>query len=128
MLPKSKFDIEQAKNLSKVSLSSLEPYLDELFKWLQDRNWPVFPYIASVLASAGLSVVPSVRKILQGNDDIWKMWVLSSVVNTKDLAVASALRDEIKQIANNPTKSEVLEGNQKIAKEILRRLENESHS
>ena len=103
MLPRSKFDVERAKNLSNIDLPILEPYLEELLTWLQDGNWPVAHPVANFLASVGLPVVPHVRKILQGNDDIWKMWVLSSVVDTEDLVIANALQDDIKRIARNPT-------------------------
>ena len=124
MLPRSKFDVERAKNLSSIGFPVLEPHLEELFTWLQDGNWPVAHHVASFLTSVGLPIVPHVRKILRGNDDIWKMWVLSSVVDTKDLVVADTLRDEIERIANNPTTGETLEGVQEVAKEILKNLQN----
>jgi uncharacterized protein DUF5071 len=122
MLPRSKFDVERARNLSNIGLPALEPHLEELFTWLQDGNWLVAGPVADFLASVGVVAVPHVRKILQGIDDIWKMWVLSSVVDTDDLAVANALRDEIERIAKNPTQGEVLEGTQEIAQEILEKL------
>ena len=124
ILPRSKFDIERAKNLPNIGFPALEPHLEELFTWLQDGNWPVARHVASFVASVGLPIVPHVRKILQGNDDIWKMWVLSSVVDTQDLAVAKALQVEIDRIANNPTHGEVSEGTQEVAEEILKKLQN----
>jgi hypothetical protein len=122
MLPRSKFDIERARNLSNISLPELEPHLEELFTWLQDGNWPVARPVADFLTSVGIVAVPHVRKILQGNDDIWKMSVLSSVVDTDDLAIANALRGVIERIAKNPTQGEILEGTQEIAEEILEKL------
>jgi len=122
MLPRSKFDVERANNLSNIGLPALEPHLEELFTWLQDGNWLVARPVASFLASIGLAVVPYVRKILQGNDDIWKMWVLNSVVDTEDLAVAIALHDEIERIAKHPTQGEVIEGTQEVAQAIIEKL------
>ena len=122
MLPRSKFDIERAKQLSNLGLPTLEPYLGELFTWLQDGNWPVAPPVASFLRSLGLVIVPHVRKILQGKDDIWKMWVLRFIIDTDDLVVANTLRDEIERIAKNPTQGESIEGAQAIAREIWEKL------
>ena len=122
MLPQSKFDVEQAKKLSKIGLPTLEPYLGELFTWLQDGNWPVARPVASFLRSLDLLIVPHVRKILQGSDEIWKMWVLYSVVDTEDLVVANALRDEIERIAKDPPYGELVEGVQAIAQGILEKL------
>ena len=118
LVPKHIFDIDRAAACVSLGYPGVEPILPELLEWLQDCNWPVARVLAPFLGSIGLPMLPHVRKLLEGDDDIWKYWVLSRVVEESP-TLAAALREDLERIANSPTASETAEELDRKAREIL---------
>ncbi len=78
------------------------------------------------MISIGSSLAPLVVPILNGSDDTWKYFILSSVVSySPDLA--QALVSELERIAFFPTPSEKKEEVAGVAKEILRSRQKQSN-
>src|SRR4029079_13280270 len=105
-LPTTKSDTELAEQLSTVPVEELSQHIPELLEWLQDWNWPVSRPIAAALSRCGAELVEPVRTVLQSNDDIWKLWVLSGSLPNVNVVVRDALREEILRIARRPTAGE----------------------
>jgi uncharacterized protein DUF5071 len=122
LLPKDKFDLDNARAIVNLGYPTVAPILPDLFKWLQDINWPVAHVIAPFLSTIGRPVIPEVRHILNTDDGIWKLWVLGHVVNDLPIEAIADLHDELLRIVTNPTEDEIVEEVVAKVEEILSRL------
>ncbi len=97
----------------------MTPHLPKLLEWLQDYNWPVARELQPLLVKAPLEIVPHIRNILKGDDDVWKYWVLSCLVKNLDSPIKNMLSGDVERIINHPTKGEIAEGVHIAAKEVM---------
>lgn len=118
LIPQDKYDLPRAKAAVAAGLPAVLPIIDHLLAWLKDGTWPVARILEPFLAGAGVSLVPHVRRVLQGDDDIWKYWVLKGVVAPQPEVVA-ALRPDLERLARQPTDGERDEGVLETALDIL---------
>ena len=88
-------DEEAAKVLLRLGYPRVQNVLGQLLEWLQDINWPGAQEIAELLVSVGKPVVPFVKEVLSGNDQVWKYWVLEFLVNRWPVELVNELKDEI---------------------------------
>lgn len=114
MTPADKFDTSTAEAIV-ASGDATDP---DLLEWIQDLNWPVARVLAPFLANAGGIVAPSIRRILESNDETWKSSVVSGVV-AKSTELIALLQPELKRIAITPTSGERSEGLDQIVVELL---------
>jgi hypothetical protein len=121
LIPQSKHDLERAKAAVAAGFPAVAPILPQLLEWLQDHNWPVARIISPFLARIGSPMIPHIRHVLDTDDDIWKYWVLSHVV-AESPELAAAFHSDLERYASAPTESEIIEGVQEIAREILGKL------
>lgn len=118
LIPRDKFDIERAEAVVEAGYPAVAPILPELFEWIRDCNWPVARIIAPFLSTIGVPLIPHIRKVLETDDEVWKYWVLSYLIeDTPELA--TALRDKLEAYAFRPTPAEVAEGLSEKANRIL---------
>lgn len=117
-LPQDKYDTEAATALVVASWDSIAPLMPQILEWMQDLNWPVAHVLQPFLVSVGLPLVPFVRVVFATDDEQWKLNILVSVVGHSP-ELATALHDDLKRMANNPTEGERLEGVSEEAREIL---------
>jgi hypothetical protein len=118
LLPVHKKDCERAEAIVTLGFPAVAPVLPELVEWLKDINWPVAHVIAPFLATIGMPLVPSLRRVLGGNDPIWKYRVLHSVV-AESRPLAAALRNDLRRLATAPGADDVEEEVGKVAEQIL---------
>lgn len=123
LLPKHKFDLENANAVVTLGYPAIAPILSDLFMWIQDINWPVAQIVAPFLATIGTPIIPEVRKILRTNDGVWKLWVLGHVVSNSSVEVITSLKDDLLRIVTNPTEDEIIEEVVEKAQVILSRVE-----
>lgn len=69
-----------AKILSKRTNEELYPYLDNLFRWLQDFNWPGVMTIVEIIERLPKNIIvenleKSIELALEEKDDIWLDWL-----------------------------------------------------
>ncbi len=104
LIPQHKSDFETVEKLKKYSFEEIEPIIPELLEWLQDGNWPISKEIAGFLIQFSEQISNELVKILKGDDEIWKYWILftfrKSIKNQLYL-------NEIERIIQNPTQSEI---------------------
>ena len=119
LIPQNKFDTERANQVVAAGYPAIEPILPDLLEWIQDCNWPVAQVLAPFLGTIGAPLIPHIRKILATDDNMWKYWALTYLVqNSPD--VAAELREELQRYADSPTPGEAAEGLNEIAQNILR--------
>lgn len=106
LLPRHKSDSERVKTLIELGYPAVAPILSELLTWVRDGNWPISHSIGSFLASVGEPMVPLIRDVFRGNDDIWKYWCLVRVVMKMTREVVEQLRPDIERLVESPTKNE----------------------
>jgi Domain of unknown function (DUF5071) len=106
LLPRHKCDCERAQAIIALGYPAVAPVLRDLLEWLQDCNWPVSHSIAPFLASVGEPVVPLIREVFRGNDDIWKYWCIERLIMGFPRTLAEEFRPELQRFAFHPTKQE----------------------
>lgn len=124
LFPTSKYDLEACATLANASDGEVGPLVPQLLEWLQDMNWPVAVHVRDRLARMSAELVEPVRKVLIGNDETWKYWLVSSLLPETDSRVVSALSAELKRLAFCPTASEKSEEVDMLARELLERKDN----
>jgi hypothetical protein len=117
LIPQHKHDTERAEQVVALGYPAAAPILPELIKWLQDYNWPVAHVLAPFLESIGLPLVPEIRRVLATDDDCWKYYLLTSLVNTRELV--AALRADLTRLVEQPTAREVVAELPEVAAERL---------
>ena len=122
LIPKSKFDTDAVARAKAAGFPTIEPILPDLLKWIRDGNWPVAGWTFALLASVGAPVVPHIRRVLSGEDDVWKYWCLS-LVGDLEPATQRTLCKDLLRIARSPTSGEIEEGVQERAVELLADLD-----
>ena len=125
LLPKDKIETEKAEVLVATGFPAVEPILPLILEWMQDLNWPVAQVFQPFLASIGAPLAPYVRNVLSTNDEIWKYWMLCSVIGNS-LDLARALQPELERMASAPTPGELKEGLNILAGRVLNWLRDET--
>ncbi len=119
MLPTDKGDTAAVHRLSKMDRETLVPLVPMLLEWLQDMNWPVAGPVAMILRDYPHEFEEPVRAVLQGQDDVWKYWVVSKLLVDGPPQLRSALSDEIFRIVNAPTLGEQAEKVDLVARDVV---------
>jgi len=70
LIPAAKDDLATARRAIEPGYPTVAPILSELFRWLQDGNWPIFSVLAPFLVRIGLPIAEEVRRILSTDDDL----------------------------------------------------------
>ena len=118
LLPEDKIDTGKAEALVAMGFPAVEPVLPAMLEWMQDLNWPVAQVFRPFLAGIGAPLAPLVRNVLATNDEVWKYWMLCSVIGGS-LDLARVLKPELERIASAPTPGELQEGLHTIASQVL---------
>lgn len=118
LIPQHKSDTARAYAAVEAGYPAVGPILPELLEWLQDCNWPVAHILAPFLASIGTPLIPHIQHILNTDDDIWKYWVVEEIMRASP-ELATAFRKDLERIAWFPTKREVREELDQVAREVL---------
>ncbi|WP_407309950.1 DUF5071 domain-containing protein [Desulfosporosinus sp. SB140] len=85
--------------LNNIGYPRVRQVLPKILAWLQDLNWPGAKEVAEFLLNIGRPVVPYVREVLRGNDEIWQYWVLECLVNHWSIDLITEIKDELLMVA-----------------------------
>ena len=121
-MPSSKFDVDSAERAVTCGWPGVEPVLPQLLEWLQDYNWPVAHIIAPFVARIGDPIVPYLRPILDGDELLWKYWIINAVLADAPLTVVEQFQPDLERLVGDPTPGEVGEELPDVAKPVLDRL------
>jgi hypothetical protein len=120
LLPRDKFDIQNAEAVVKAGYPAVEAVLPDLLAWMQDMNWPVARVLQPFLAEIGPPLVPHIRSIVGSSDEVWKFWIVTSIVG-ESVELSRLLRPELERLANSANAGEQAEGVDAAARSILAR-------
>jgi hypothetical protein len=119
-IPRDKHDTQAVDAAIRAGYPTVAPVLRELLEWLQDANWPVARPLAPFLAGIGVALRPHVEPALQGDDNVWKYWLLTLVVAESE-ALAHVLAPTLARLAGTPTAAEREEDVDQAAQAIIDR-------
>jgi hypothetical protein len=121
IVPANKFDIAAAQRAVALGWPGVQPVISELLEWIQDYNWPVAHTLAPFLASVGMPLAPYLRPIFEGDDEVWKYWVIEAVLADAPDELVDEFRPLLVRIADHPTSSERTEELDRVAAAALGR-------
>ena len=123
LIPEHKCDTESAQKLVDLGYPAVKPVLMDLLAWCQDINWPVALILAPFLSEIGEPVLDEIRKVLKTDDDVWKYWCISAVVDGMSIENKRKFMPELIRLATNPSAGERAEEVDLVAQEILDELD-----
>lgn len=121
IIPRGKDDQEAIENLKNCSFNEIKEYVPQLLEWLQDGNWPVSTPVFNYLLPHVNDIEDEILKILGTDDGMWKYWILGLISNFPG-KVSDRMLQEVKRIAEHPTKDEIADEVQKEAIDVLQDL------
>lgn len=108
-MPKYKFDFERCNRLARASDVGVTAYLDDIFRWTADANWPVAGAVFARLNSLGTELIRPIRRLFQSSDETRKYFVIENLLPEVRPEVFDGLQPLLERIANQPTTSEIHE-------------------
>ena len=103
-----------------ASAQELEPYLPELLTWLQDCNWPIAHDVATAIAKCGNALVPHLEIVFEGDDDVWKYWIITGLAPLLSGAAKQVVLEAASRILENPSPGEITEEVVEVASELFK--------
>lgn len=119
LLPRDKFDNDRVEMIKKMDRDKILPLLPGLLEWTQDMNWPVAKSVVELLLTFPEEIVPHIQDVLSSNDDNWKYFILNDLVRNLRIESRVQFREYLTRVSEAPTNSELAEGLDEIAKDIL---------
>ena len=119
LLPRHKLDNDRVEIIKKMDRDKILPLLPNLLEWIQDMNWPVAPSVLELLLTFPEEIVPHVQDVLSSDDENWKWFILHFLVVELPVDSRVQFREYLTRVAETPTRNELAEELDEIAKEIL---------
>lgn len=110
MIPLSKDDIASAKKLSCATDNEILRALPELFEWLQDCNWPVFPAVCDRVSKLKIGLDEQVKRVLLGDDIIWKCCIVGHLFPKLELSKVKSYEPLLRSLITNASLDDYKEG------------------
>ncbi len=107
IVPKDKHDLAACQMLSTATDDEVVAQIDSLLTCLKDLNWPIAGPVSNRLALLDHRLISPVHKILLGDDETWKYWIISYLLHHVNPAVLEGLRFVLDKMVNSPTNTEV---------------------
>ncbi|MBR0785825.1 DUF5071 domain-containing protein [Bradyrhizobium iriomotense] len=123
LIPTGKADLERAHAAVDAGYPKVAPILGELVGWLRDCNWPVARVLAPFLASLGAPLKPHIRDVLKSDDDVWKYWVISILIDALAKTDTEEFRPELERLCYAPKPHEVAEQLDEQARSVLQKFD-----
>lgn len=101
MVPKDKFDNVHIDDLNRLSDKEIKSIIYDLLKWIQDYNWPVAHEILPILIDRENLVFPYIHQILNGDDVMWKYWIMDLLIPEFTIEHKQELKKDILKFVNN---------------------------
>jgi hypothetical protein len=118
-VPDSKHDVAAVKRAELLGYPGINAILPDLLIWIKDMNWPVAWQVVPLLAKAGPEIAPSVKAVLNSDDDIWKHNILFHLAPQFEQNVRNLIKAEVSRIADSPNLNETAEEADAAARDLL---------
>ncbi len=122
LLPRSKFDFESIERLKTMNCQDVLPLVPFLIGWMQDQNWPIAQPMGEFLSTFGKDIIPEIKWIFEGNDDLWKFGCICGILDQLSNDMIEPLVPFLKRFAENPTDEEIENDIHTVSKERLERF------
>ena len=119
LVPKSKFDNTNIFKLDRLSDTEIEPIIYELLEWLQDYNFPIAKDILPIILLHQNIAVPHIINVLEGNDVMWRYWIMYLVIPNLLVTNKQLLRTSLEKTAALTGDDEDIKELVEIAKHCL---------
>lgn len=119
LIPKDKFDNSTINQLCKLTDNEIQPIIYNLLEWLQDYNWPIAKDILPIVVLHQNIAMPYILTILQGNDIIWKYWVLELVIPYLIYPNKQLVKNELERLSSLEIIDEDIDEIVKLSKNYL---------
>lgn len=119
LIPKDKFDNSTISQLCKLTDNEIQPIIFDLLEWLQDYNWPIAKDILPIVVLHQNIAMPHILTILQGNDTIWKFWIIELVIPYLIYPNKQLVKSELERLSSLEITDEDINEVVKISKKCL---------
>ncbi|MBJ6361861.1 DUF5071 domain-containing protein [Paenibacillus sp. GCM10012307] len=106
-IPSNKMDYYTIEKLRKLPYNEIEPIINQLLEWVEDINWPIAKEICQILIPLDLKLVPSLKKIVGGKDEVWADNCIRYIVKWLSEEAIRELSPELERIAFYPSEDEL---------------------
>ena len=79
-LPQDEYDIRKLDSLAKLSDDDFRDAVPELFRWTEDREYAIYPFVIDLLAYRQVSVVDEIRKVFRTDNVAWQKNLLDDLI------------------------------------------------
>lgn len=100
LIPKDKFDNSTINQLCKLTDNEIRPIIFDLLEWLQDYNWTIAKDILPIVISHQNIAIPHIITILQGNNMMWKYWIIELVIPYLIYPNKQLLKSELERLSS----------------------------
>ena len=121
-VPADKFDMDAADRAVALGWPGVEPVIAKLLEWIQNSNWPVAHTLGPFLRSIGEPLAPYLIPILDGDDYLWKYWVIDLLLTDAPPGLLHHFTPLLERIADHPTEPERTEELDRVAADALGRI------
>ena len=119
LIPKDKFDNSTINQLCKLTDNEMQPIILDLLEWLQDYNWPISRDILPIVVIHQNIAMPHILTILQGNDIMWKYWVIELVIPYLIYPNKQLVKSELERLSSLEIIDEDIDEIVKLSKKCL---------
>lgn len=119
LIPKDKFDNSTINQLCKLTDNEMQPIIFDLLEWLQDYNWPIAKDILPIVVLHQNIAMPHILTILQGNDIMWKYWVIQLVIPYLIYPNKQLVKSELERLSSLEIIDEDIDEIVKLSKNCL---------
>lgn len=119
LIPKDKFDNSTINQLCKLTDNEMEPIIFDLLEWLQDYNWPIARDILPIVVLHQNIAMPHILTILQGNDIMWKYWIIELVIPYLIYPNKQLVKSELERLSSLEIIDEDIDEIVKLSKNFL---------
>ncbi len=119
ILPTDKHDIDACHRLADASDDHVISNIDGLLEWTKDINWPVAPLVINRIKTLGSELALPISKILDGNDSVWKYFLINYLLPRLSPELKLQLREPLQKLVEAPSENDRKEEVSTSAKEFL---------
>jgi hypothetical protein len=122
LVPNNKSDFMAIERIKKATKEEIEPFLEEIFEWIEDINWPIAESLCMELVTKGDSIIPFVERILESPDGLREYAIYHVMMPLFTKHQLQLLKKVLVRISNNPSDIEHEQEYDKIVLNILEKL------
>lgn len=106
LVPKHKSDDTNIDKLYELSDDEIEVIIYDLLEWIQDYNWPIADKVLKILLERENLVFPYIGPILEGDDLMWKYWIMDLLIPNFSIHHKNELKKYILKFVNSTDNGE----------------------